>query len=1001
MAKLLPFQQRLFLPLIAICSLGPPAPPAKAQRDEALAIEEVVVTGIRQAQETSIGIKRAARSIVDSISSEDIGKLPDITITDSLARITGVQVRRSAGEGGGISIRGLPQVLATLNGESYLGSGSVTTVQPDFNDIPSQLFSGADVIKSATAGTNAGGITGVVDLKTFRPFAFGAGFTLSGATEIQSGRESDETDPSVNGLVSWHNEKVGAMASVSYQEKNLANYYSGMTNGGENAGWSQIAGEDWAWGADINNDGDTNDAFLAYQGHLASNRFTERERLGYNVAFQFDLGEGFELVAELFHTEMEEYQRSAGLFHSDKWNRWGWFRPQNADGSSAFRDTGITIDGRDFFTTQTYTGNGRRIKSFSSLQFEDSSSQNINIELNYDKGGPLVASARAVVGEAQRTRLFSSADIDLAIGNQWGVAFQNYTDGLNQAVNPGGYAGFPTLTVDYGGDGAAWSGFDNNANLDAEGNAAGAARTIGDYLADIDSYGVGALISENNFDREAELNVVRFDGRYGFQNDGFITSVDAGVRFSARKVKNREFDIAAPFGENDCLVKWKATDVTLNQSSCNSGQNLNDGNPDNDIFFTSGRPLGLRDLGDVIRVTDVGPVRGIPGFFALDPAAMDNVWAFHNAFYPGNVRVSNPGKSYRVDLDELSYYLQVNFAYGQLAGNLGLRQLETTLTVVQNVVGDSQPYGLSAIDAGDLVTERELTDTLPALNLSYDLSDKLKLRAAYAKTVTPLDLAQWGGAFDPDFTLDGDAGSPTFGTFIAVSATETGNPNLDPWRADNVDLSLEYYLGDASLLNLGLFRVEVDSFTQGGEELRALPDADGVVRRSVPVSTITQGDGGTLEGVEMGAKLALVDFPGLAGSWLGHFGADVNYTYSPGDSGQKDVEGNELGFPENSEDVYNIVLWYETDKWQARIGYNYRSERVVLLNQAGSLTLMQEATAYLDASVSYHISDRISVFLNGSNLTDESERFYLQRSDQEAWENTLEPRYTMGVRGTF
>ena len=67
-----------------------------------------------------------AVSVVDSISAEDIGKLPDVTISDSLQRIPGVQIRRDAGEGAAINIRGLPQVTTLLNGEAYLGAQSIT-----------------------------------------------------------------------------------------------------------------------------------------------------------------------------------------------------------------------------------------------------------------------------------------------------------------------------------------------------------------------------------------------------------------------------------------------------------------------------------------------------------------------------------------------------------------------------------------------------------------------------------------------------------------------------------------------------------------------------------------------------------------------------------------------------------------------------------------------------------------------------------------------------------
>jgi len=132
--------------------------------------DEIVVTGIRASQARSVEIKRNAASVVEAISAQDIGKLPDVTISDSLQRIPGVQIRREAGEGGAVNIRGLPQVTTLMNGEQFLGANSVTAVQPNFTDIPSQLFSGATVFKSPTASLQQAGLTGTIDLLTRRPF---------------------------------------------------------------------------------------------------------------------------------------------------------------------------------------------------------------------------------------------------------------------------------------------------------------------------------------------------------------------------------------------------------------------------------------------------------------------------------------------------------------------------------------------------------------------------------------------------------------------------------------------------------------------------------------------------------------------------------------------------------------------------------------------------------------------------------------------------------------
>ena len=132
--------------------------------------QDIVVTGVRGAQQKAINVKRDSAQIVDSIAVEDIGKLPDATIADSLQRVPGVQITRSAGEGASLNIRGLGQVLTTLNGEQFLGASNITGAQPNLTDVPSELFAGVDVIKSPTARNLSGGVSGIVDLKTRRPF---------------------------------------------------------------------------------------------------------------------------------------------------------------------------------------------------------------------------------------------------------------------------------------------------------------------------------------------------------------------------------------------------------------------------------------------------------------------------------------------------------------------------------------------------------------------------------------------------------------------------------------------------------------------------------------------------------------------------------------------------------------------------------------------------------------------------------------------------------------
>ena len=167
----------------------PTTPPADA-KDELM---EVTVTGVRQSQIRAIELKRLAPSIQDSISAESIGQLPDVTITDALQRITGVQINRDAGVGTSVDVRGLPQVGTMLNGEVFITPDQIDSQQPDFTTLPATLFNQVDVIKSPTASQTESGISGSLNLHTYRPWDLPHGFTYSYSGRRGTGRRTRKT----------------------------------------------------------------------------------------------------------------------------------------------------------------------------------------------------------------------------------------------------------------------------------------------------------------------------------------------------------------------------------------------------------------------------------------------------------------------------------------------------------------------------------------------------------------------------------------------------------------------------------------------------------------------------------------------------------------------------------------------------------------------------------------------------------------------------------------
>ncbi|NKF24209.1 TonB-dependent receptor [Solimonas sp. C16B3] len=214
-------------------------PPGSA--DDA-GIAEVVVHGVRSSVESAIGIKRNSQEIIDSIVAEDIGKLPDNSVAAALQRVTGVQVERANGEVSTVLIRGLPDVVTTLNGRDVF---TTTGRSISLADIPADLLQRVDVYKTMTAEQPEGGIAGTIDVRLHRPFDFEPGLKVAGGLREVYSEQADKYDPVGSLTVSnrWKNDwgEFGALASYSYQrrryqESSTFNFISDLVDNPANPG---------------------------------------------------------------------------------------------------------------------------------------------------------------------------------------------------------------------------------------------------------------------------------------------------------------------------------------------------------------------------------------------------------------------------------------------------------------------------------------------------------------------------------------------------------------------------------------------------------------------------------------------------------------------------------------------------------------------------------------------------------------------------------------------
>lgn len=266
--------------------------------DPAEGADAIVVTGIRQSLRSSQAIKRNSEVVVDSVTAEDIGALPDRSVTEALQRIPGVAIDRfSAGrdpdrfaaEGSGVVVRGLSYVRSELNGRDTFTANNGRGLS--FSDVPSELLGGVDVFKSPSADMIEGGIAGTVNLRTRVPFD-STGFVIAGTLEGSWGDMRRSFAPTGSILVSnrWETGagEFGILGSFTYSRLELRSDAVQISNfgrrtlntAGDVSGGTPVGGAACTTG---------NEASCVYLPRGAVMRSTDydRERYGYSAAAQW------------------------------------------------------------------------------------------------------------------------------------------------------------------------------------------------------------------------------------------------------------------------------------------------------------------------------------------------------------------------------------------------------------------------------------------------------------------------------------------------------------------------------------------------------------------------------------------------------------------------------------------------------------------------------------------------------------------------------------------
>jgi TonB-dependent receptor len=296
-----------------------------------------------------------------------------------------------------------------------------------------------------------------------------------------------------------------------------------------------------------------------------------------------------------------------------------------------------------------------------------------------------------------------------------------------------------------------------------------------------------------------------------------------------------------------------------------------------------------------------------------------------------------------------------------LRGDVGVRYVKTDQL--------STGYASQGGTVNLVTADRSYDRWLPSANLVFDITDTLLIRLAAAKTIARAGI----GSLTPGGNLNVSGGNRTF---------SSGNPDLTPTESTNLDASIEWYPTRGAIYAVSAFQKDIGSFVQTlstGVPFSSLGLPDSLLTGTTAspsdifiVSQPVNSKGGMLRGFEVNVQQPFTFLPGF----LKNFGVLANYTYVDSDieyrlsaTGTDSVTATLLGL---SKHAANATLYYETEKFSIRGSIAYRSKYLTAVpGTEGNAYNGTNATTNIDAQISYNLTDKIKLSLEGINLTDE------------------------------
>lgn len=909
--------------------------------------EEVIVTGFRSVLMQSQAIKRENSSISEVITAEDIGKLPDTSVAESLARLPGLAGERRNGRTSGLSVRGFNEnyVGTTLNGRELLGMGDNRGVEYDL--YPAEIISSVVISKTPDASLITQGIGGTVDLRTIRPLektervlAVNGSYEMNGMKSANPDYDDKGHRLSFTYADKFMDDTVGVAVSIATMESpSQEEQFRGWGYAGINADNPTLA------------DGVTlSEGDVVLGGHDSFVRSALMARDSIAGVVQFEPTDALSITVDALYIDFSEDKVFRGMEEGGA--EWG---------TSSYNIDEIQ-DG--LVTAGSWDGFRSVIRNDAESKTAELTTFGLNVE--YAFNDIWSAEFDYSTGEVSKniTNIESYSGVGRALTDDQGPAAARAWEMTSTGVM---YSAHPTISSpDY-------------TNQDLV-RLAGP-QAWGGALAPIDEF------AANEPDQPLGPNTAQ---------DGFVNSPDFDETLDSLRIElNGDIEYSIVSG-----VKVGLNYTDRSKTKTNQGAFLTAPTWPGDGAIPSEFIVGTANLNFI----------GIGDFIAYDSLGLYNSGGY-TATDAARLETGRMGDSYTVDEQVTTLFAMADLTTSigdiEVTGNAGFQFVDTTQksSGFDSVIGPDLEVLATPVNA-----EASYTKFLPSINLSFSLTDEHVVRTALSKTISRPRMDDMRPNNQISFQFNDAQILEPSDVSNSPWTGSSGNPTLRPLEANQFDLAYEYYFADDGIVTAAFFYKDLVNWHDAGQTVSDFSDyyiegyhesseGDAPVLFDGVVSNRADGLEGFAKGLELQASVPFH----LIHDSLDGFGIIATGTFSRGELGE-----DKALVPGLSKEIYQLTAYYEAGGFEFRISGRKRSE---YLSETRGLSLaltdtIDTGSELWDAQIGYDFSEvgveGLSVTLQAQNITNEDTVQFNEGDPRQITQyQSFGANYLLGVNYTF